>query len=124
MVYAKKEGTCEVTGRASYRSKEICEQAMKNMGVDPTYTAYQCEYCNKWHFGKTRAIKPQEPSEPTWNEIIGVLNSPDNEIDKAIKLLLDNGYLIMTPEGKNAFKRVISSANELAKKMRNENDNK
>ena len=124
MVYAKKEGTCEVTGRASYRSKEICEQAMKNMGVDPTYTAYQCEHCNKWHFGKPRQTKPQEPSEPTWNEIIGVLNSSDKEIDKAIKLLIDNGYLVLTPEGKKDFKRVISSANELAKKMRNENDNK
>lgn len=125
MIYAKKDGTCEVTGRASYRSKEICEQAMKNMVVDPTYTAYQCEHCHKWHFGKPRPIKSQEPSEPTWNEIMGVIStSPESEIDKAIKLLIDNGYLVLTPEGKKYFKQVISDANGLAKKLRNENDNK
>ena len=124
MTYATKDGTCEVTGRASYRSKEICEQAMKNMGVYQTYTAYQCEYCRKWHFGKQRPIKPQEPSEPTWNEIMGFVSSPESEIDKAIKLLLDKGYLVLTPESRKAFKQVISDTNDLVKKMRNENDNK
>lgn len=120
MNYAKKDGECEVTGRASYCSKEVCEQAMKNMKVDPTYIAYQCEHCHKWHFGKPRTVKPQEPSEPTWDEIMGVLKGPESEIDKAIKLLIENGYLVLTPEGKKAFKLVISSANDLAKKMRDE----
>lgn len=121
MNYAKKEDEdCKVTGRASYATKEVCEQAMKNMMVNPSYVAYQCEHCHKWHFGKPRTVKPQEPSEPTWDEIVGVLKGPESEIDKAIKLLIDNGYLVLTPEGKKAFKQVISSTNDLAKKMRNE----
>lgn len=124
MIYATKDGICEFTGRASYSSKEVCEQAMKNMVVDPTYKAYQCEHCHKWHFGKPRPIKSKEPSEPTWNEIISGLSSPESEIDKAIKLLINNGYLVLTPEGKKDFKKVISDANGLANKMRNENDNK
>lgn len=120
MAYATKDGECEVTGRASYCSKYVCEQAMKNMKVDPTYVAYQCEHCHKWHFGKPRPIKPQEPSEPTWNEIMSILSSPESEIDKAIKLLLDKGYLVLTPESRKAFKQIISDTNDLVKKMRNE----
>ena len=124
MKYVKHRGFCGKTNHAEYNTQDECAQAMKNMNVDPSYVAWHCSDCGYWHFGKPRAIKPQEPSEPTWNEIISALNSPDKEIDKAIKLLIDNGYLVLTPEGKKDFKRVISSANELAKKMRNENDNK
>lgn len=124
MKFVKPCGRCENTNHTKYNTQEECEQAMKNLKVDPSYVAWNCQDCGYWHFGKPRTIKQQEPSEPTWNEIIGVLSSKESEIDKAIKLLIDNGYLVFTPEGKKDFKKVISDANELAKKMRNENDNK
>ena len=121
MNYAKKEDEgCKVTGRASYATKEVCEQAMKNMRVNPSYVAYQCKHCQKWHFGSPKTAYQESICETTWNGPEGFCEPQESEIDKAIKLLLDNGYLVLTPDGKKALKQVVSDANDLAKKMRNE----
>lgn len=124
MKFVKQCGRCEKTNHTKYSTKEECEQSMKNLKVDPSYVAWNCQDCGYWHFGKPRTIKQQEPSEATWNEITGVMSRQESEIDKAIKLLIDNGYLVLTPEGKKALKKVVTESNELSKKMRNENDNK
>jgi len=95
MKFVKPKGSCETTGRAQYNTQYECEQAMKNMKVNPDYVAWHCPDCGYWHFGKPRNVVQVEPKANVndfYDDMQELFKDP---VEEAKELLESKGYKVI-----------------------------